>query len=786
MRKLYPMNKDWYFKSFEEKHVNHLDLNTFEKVMIPHNAVDIPYNNFNEADLWGIFTYVKEIEIKEDMVSKHVVLRFEGVAHEAKVYVNQDHVLTHEGGYIPFEVDLSSYASEVRTLSVLVVVNTQELSHIPPFGGVVDYLGYGGIYREVSLICTDVAYITNVFIEQYGKPQFKVHVNTSIEGGHLKVEIFDRDEKLVFTADDDVRGEHTIFPIQIEELNLWDIDHPYLYTAKLTYTHGSELDEVEQRFGLREAIFKRDGFYLNQRRVTLQGLNHHQSYPYVGYAMPKRAQIEDADLIKFDLGCNIVRTSHYPQSIHFLNRCDEIGLLVLEEIPGWQHIGDEAWQKASLENLDVMIERDRNHPSIILWGVRINESPDNDTFYQKMNAHAMALDPTRQRGGVRNFAKSHFFEDVYTYNDFSHTGQNKGLEKKEKISGDVPYLVTEFNGHMYPTKRFDDEIHRVNHLKRHLRVLNDAYNEKNRVAGAIGWVFADYNTHKEFGSGDKICYHGVLDMYRIPKIASLAYRAQQEKEPVLEVTSTMNLGDHPAGQLDDIFVITNLDEVKVYKNDVYIKTYKPDLKMYPHLPHPPIIVDDLIGETLQKNEKMSFKDAELTKSVLRAVTVYGNHLPLSYKLKMLYIFKKYKRDYNDAVRMFYTYMTGWGTKHNAYKFEGYKQGVKVKEVIKEPVMKTDLIIEHNGADLLIDETYDTKRYVIKMVDQNQEILPYAFDPLTLEVEGGIELIGPSQISLLGGAIAFWVKSLHKGIGKITVKHEQFTLIEEVNVDETNA
>ncbi len=785
MRYLYPLNRDWFFAPYEKEHESTIDLELFKPIEIPHNPVELSFNNFNEADLWGIFTYVRTIDITESMVKKHVVMRFEGVAHRASIYIGKDHILTHEGGYIPFEVDLSSHASAPKTLQIKVVVDTNEHAHIPPFGGVVDYLAYGGIYREVSLIVSDVAYMTDVFVEQYGKPSFKVHVYTSIEGGHLEVQIIDKEQNVVFIGKETIKVEHTTIPVLLENPHLWDIDDPYLYTVKVTYIHDTEQDEVSLRFGLREAIFKRDGFYLNQKKRILQGLNRHQSFPYVGYAMPKQAQREDADMIRYDLGCNIVRTSHYPQSTHFLDRCDEIGLLVFEEIPGWQHIGDEAWKKASLANLDAMIERDRNHPSIVLWGVRINESPDDDAFYQKMNAHAMALDPTRQRGGVRNFAKSHFFEDVYTYNDFSHMGNNKGLEKKERIIGDVPYLVTEFNGHMFPTKRYDEEAHRVSHLKRHLRVLDDAYHEKNRLAGAIGWVFADYNTHKEFGSGDKICYHGVMDMFRIPKIASLAYRTQQSIEPVLEVTSTMNLGDHPGGQLDDIYVMTNLDEVKLYKNDVYIKTFKPAHKLYPNLPHPPIIIDDLIGETLMKNEKMTFKDAERTKKVLRAVTTYGNHLPLSYKLQMLYILKKYKKTYGDAVNLFYTYMTGWGTKHNTYRFEGYLNGEKVKEVIKEPIIKTDLILEHNGRDLCIEETYDVKRYVLKKVDQNKELLPYANDAFTVEVEGSIELMGPNQLSLMGGAVAFWVKSKQPGLGKMTINHEHFTLIEEVNVNETN-
>jgi beta-galactosidase len=118
------------------------------------------------------------------------------------------------------------------------------------------------------------------------------------------------------------------------------------------------------------------------------------------------------------LHCNIVRTSHYPQSRHFLDRCDEIGLLVLEEIPGWQHIGDESWKQVAIDNVGRMIRRDWNHPSIVLWGVRINESPDDHNFYTRTNALAHALDDSRQTGGIRNFPESEFLEDVFTVNDF--------------------------------------------------------------------------------------------------------------------------------------------------------------------------------------------------------------------------------------------------------------------------------------------------------------------------------------------------------------------------------
>ena len=169
-----------------------------------------------------------------------------------------------------------------------------------------------------------------------------------------------------------------------------------------------------------------------------------------------------------------------------------------------------------------MILQYRNHPSIILWGVRINESVDDDAFYQRTNALARELDESRPTGGVRAQKKSHLFEDVYTYNDFSHDGTTPGCEPKKKVTSDMgkAYLVSEYNGHMYPTKAFDWEEHRMRHALRHATVL-DAVAGAEDIAGCFGWCMFDYNTHKDFGSGDRICYHGVMDMFRNPKLAAL-------------------------------------------------------------------------------------------------------------------------------------------------------------------------------------------------------------------------------------------------------------------------
>ena len=187
----------------------------------------------------------------------------------------------------------------------------------------------------------------------------------------------------------------------------WEPDHPTLYTCRVSVVkYGQVLDVREVQVGFRTAEFKANGFYLNGRKTFLRGLNRHQSYPYVGYAAPEKLQREDARILKEELGCVAVRTSHYPQSQHFVDECDRLGLLVFTEIPGWQHIGGEEWKRQAVENVREMVMQYRNHPSVILWGVRINESQDDDELYNLTNGMARILDISRATSGVRYTEKS--------------------------------------------------------------------------------------------------------------------------------------------------------------------------------------------------------------------------------------------------------------------------------------------------------------------------------------------------------------------------------------------
>lgn len=774
MRKRIPINFAWHVKTYDDQDLIDFDVLACKKVDIPHQPIKLHNNYFSLKEIEQKYSYYYEIQNVDFNRYDHAFLIFEGVAIECDIYINNKHVGHNQNGYTPYKIDIKAHINPtLEKQTVLVIVSGIEKKDLPPFGGVVDYLGYVGIYREVYLDLVNVNHLKDVFMYQenpLASNILNIEVETTHQKGVLSVEVIDIEKNVVAKQSFLINDFKSLLEVEVKHKKLWSLENPYLYDVEITYHNEKEqFDVYQHKFGFRKLEFRDDGFYINGQFKKLMGINRHQSYPYQGYAMPKGAQREDADILKRKLGIDIVRSSHYPCSPHFLDRCDEIGLLVLEEIPGWQYIGDESFKNISYESLKQMILRDKNHASICLWGVRINESADDHDFYTMTNDIARSLDFTRQTCGIRNMDHSEFLEDVYTYNDFSHTGNNKGIKaKKDIVKQNVPYLITEHNGHMFPVKPFDSEAIRLDQAKRHLRVIDDVMDLKNNISGAIGWVMSDYQTHPSFGSVDGICYHGVLDIYRMPKIASYGYLSQTDKSFILETSSSFNIGEHPGGLLEEVYVFTNLDYIKLFKNDAYVKTFYPHQKRYPHLKHPPIIIDDFIGSTIEKQENMSKKDAESVKNIINYVVKHGNHLLLKHKLKMAFLLKKYKMTFDDGIKLFYKYTSGWGEQHSIYRIEGYKDDVKVKEIIK--THDESFILNVTSAKSMIshEDTYDTIRYEVSCIDQYKNIKSYLFEPCFIEVKGDIELIGENVQSLQSGQLAFWVKSIKPGIGKIKI------------------
>ena len=776
------LNDDWLFtEQFEDSLVapEYLE-NTLQPVRLPHTCKETPFHYFDESLYQMVSGYRRHLLIPKDWQGKRILLTFEGAAHDSTVFCNGKKVGEHHCGYTAFTVDLTDNVLYGQDNLLCVRLDSRENLNVPPFGYVIDYMTYGGIYRDVRLEVKEKVSLSDIF------------VHTAIDFRSSPVTAQITSEITLTESDDNVTIRQYYMPkstaaaqeswrllceqtvstdvscdkefsltATITSPLLWDTEEANLYILKTQlYQDNTLLDETETTFGIREAVFKKDGFYLNGRKLRIRGLNRHQSFPYVGYAMPKSMQRLDADLLKKELGLNAVRTSHYPQSHYFLERCDELGLLVFTEFPGWQHIGDDSWKAQAVANAEDMIRQYRNHPSIILWGIRINESPDDDAFYEKTNAVAHKLDPSRPTGGVRAMKKSHLLEDVYTYNDFLHDGEMPGCDPKKKVTSDMekPYLISEYNGHMYPTKAFDNEERRSEHAIRHANVL-DAVAGQPDIAGSFGWCMFDYNTHKDFGSGDRICYHGVMDMFRNPKLAANIYACEQEQTPVLEITSSMDIGEHPGCNRGNIYILSNADSVKMYKNDRFIKEYLPEMSPYKHLKHGPILIDDFIGESFAQNERFRPKHAkEITDAMNLVARGSLNHIPKRLYLTALKLLLIYHIDFAEVTRLYTKYIGDWGGTATIYRFDAIKDGKVVKSVTKEPVREIRLDAEADHTILTEQHSYDVALVRIRAVDDHGNVLPFYQEPVRLITEGDISIIGPDTIALQGGMGGTYVKS----------------------------
>jgi len=716
-RLVLPMNRNWRFSRavVDGAHARDFDDSAYERVVIPHTNARLPWHSFDEKNYEFVSSYRRRFKLPAEARGKRVFVDFEGAMTASTVWINGQRLGEYKGGYTPFSFDLTPHLDFDGENVLAVDLDSSERPDIPPFGYQIDYLTFGGIYREVSLRIVPATFIENVFAKPKevltDHPSLDVdcyiqRMEASRDALTLEVSLRDGDRVLAKGTQKipaaQAATEPAAYTVHLEKLGaikLWDLTHPNLYNVQVRLLRGTQaVDEVSRTIGFREAQFTDHGFELNGKVIKLRGLDRHQTFPFVGQAMPGRAQRRDAHILRHKLRCNIVRTSHYPQSRHFLDACDEIGLLVLEEIPGWQHIGDEPWKLISIDNVGRMIRRDWNHPSIILWGVRINESKDDHDFYVRTNALAHKLDPTRQTGGIRYFQESEFLEDVFTMNDFGFPLKPPNHSR---------YLNTEFVGHTYPTKTIDQVERLTEHTLRHARI-HDQLASNAQYAGGIGWCAFDYNTHGDFGSGDRICYHGVTDIFREPKPAAGFYKSQCDpaEEVVLEPAFHWARGDASIG-FSNAVMCSNCDQIKLYIADELVATVDPDRKQFAHLRYAPFVVE--LGELFHK----------------------------------------------------------WGD----LRLEGYIQGkqVIVKKYSGKGIDQKFTLLPDDKS--LIADGADTTRVVLRVTDEFDAIRPFANDAVKFELEGPAELIGDNPFALIGGTGAVWIRAKEQtGTVRLTATH----------------
>ena len=574
----------------------------FERVTLPHTVTELGWADWDPRAWQHVWIYRKHFEALPRS-GRRLFLDFDGVMTSAALSLGGVEISRHAGGYLPWSVELTPHVRPGHNVLALTVDG--RWSDVPPDGhpggaAAIDFLEPAGIHRDVRLRTEPEVFIADVFARPKG-------VLTSSPGLELQLTIdaarvprglvivsaqaLGREAKTEVAIQRPGTTVATLALSDLAEAKRWSPDSPTLFdvTVRLTGSDIARPHARTVRTGLREATFTRDGgFYLNGERLQLFGLNRHELFPYLGMAAPARLQRRDAELLKRELNCNMVRCSHYPQSPHFLDACDELGLLVWQEVPGWQYVGGEAFRRLVLENVRDMVVRDRNRPSIVAWGTRLNESPNQPELYAQARQLADALDGSRATTGAVNFrSKVGWAEDVFAYNDYRRAG---GLARPV---GGVPYLVSEAVGALTgaPLYRWlDGDATLAMQALMHAQVQDIAASDPS-YAGLLGWAAIDYASL--FGKGRTwrhLKWPGVLDTFRVPKPGAAIYRSQVDPARKPVILPLFHWPSAPAPSPAAV-IATNCQRVEIFAADTHVASAKPDRDRFPHLAHPPAFAD---------------------------------------------------------------------------------------------------------------------------------------------------------------------------------------------------
>ena len=578
-------------------------------VTLPHCVAKLGWQDWDPARWQAVWTYRKRFRLPRDFTGRRVFLKFDGVMTGATATINGHGLPPHRGGYLPFQYEVTEYLRPGENeLSVAV---DGRWSNVPPDGSPrgpvsVDYLEPAGIWRAVTLEAVPQTFLRDVFARPVDvlAPNRRVEVIVSVAQGHalgaaIRTELLDGSRVIAHAGQSASAGTVTLPLTNLGNIALWHPDTPRLYEVVTTLSIGGRAQQQHRtRIGFRDARFEVDGFFLNGSRYRLFGLNRHELYPYTGKAMPDRVLRRDAEILRRDFHCNIVRCSHYPQSEAFLDRCDELGLMVWEEIPGWQYLGDASWKELAVRDTRQMVLRDRNHASIVIWGVRINESANDAALYAQTTEVAKSLDPSRPASGsmTSNSAKTwstEWHEDVFAFDDY-HARPDGTVDILEPVPG-VPYMLAEAVGQYNYTARkgFDakyrrtadlalQQIQAVRHAQAHDRAAAWP-----RCAGVIAWCAFDYGSL--VNSSRALKTPGIADTFRVPKLGAAFYQTQVSPAVQPVIAPAFYWGAAPPGRNAAIF--SNCERLTVSLDGKEIAALQPDREHFPRLDYPPFFCD---------------------------------------------------------------------------------------------------------------------------------------------------------------------------------------------------
>lgn len=580
----------------------------WENVHLPHAPKLTPLRHrWPLPDNQGVSWYRKRFSLSQQDAGKKIFLAFEAADQVAEVWVSGEKLMRHGGSFTPFVIDVTDHVQfgEANNL-VCVRVDNHRHPDIPTYG---NWISYGGLYRDVYLIITDRLHITDpiharkvagggIFVtyplvsNSLAMVKIQTHIVNEYPSGQkcrLRSRILDDNNLPVGMAETTQRiggGEDLTFiqTAKIKQPKLWHPNHPHLYTLVSEVYAGRQLvDRQTTRIGIRRIDFSpKTGFFINGERLVFMGTNRVQDYPYVAWAFPNSAQRRDAIHLK-EAGFQYVRLSHNLQDPSFLDACDELGLLVMACIPGFQFIGGQKFRERSFQDMRDLIRRDRNHPSVILWELSLNETEFDSGFAE-----------TAMQIGHEEFPGDQCFVSGWKFDDIFDVFIRATQHGARQYAGEAPLVISEYGHWDYgegnstsDVDRQDGEPALLVQARNHQESLN-ANRSLPFLCGDGLWVGIDFQTYPS----------GEIDYFRLPKFSYYFYQSQRnprlkfdgiDSGPMIFIANYWT-----ENSSRDVKVFSNCDSVRLLLNGKLIATQPPDQDaISDHLLHLPFTFENV-------------------------------------------------------------------------------------------------------------------------------------------------------------------------------------------------
>lgn len=610
-RTVYSMNPAWRMYKGHLEGAEQPDFNDkeWDLVSLPDGIEYVPSEASGCVNYQGEVWYRKHFTPEETWKGKQLFMHFEAIMGKAKVWINGTLVNEHYGGFLPVIANVTEYINYKEDNVIAVWADNSNDPSYPPGKpqDMLDFTYSGGIYRDCWMIVHNNVFITDpnyenetagggLFVsfghisQSQAEIRLDAHVRNSSNtyfSGKIEYQLFDKDNRRVCQASKTFsvskgKARNTSLTIKVEKPELWEPDSPYLYQLHvlLKDKSGHVVDGYRRRIGIRSIEFKgKDGFWLNGKPYPypLIGANRHQDFAIIGNALSNSLHWRDAKKLR-DAGLRVIRNAHYPQDPAFMDACDELGLFVIVNTPGWQFWNKEPiFAQRVYSDIRNMVRRDRNHPSVWMWEPILNETWYPEDFAKNV------VDILHEEypypycyAGCDVTAKGHEYFPIHFTHPLNGAG---GAFNTSKIDPKISYFTREWGDNV-------DDWNSHNSPSR----VNRAWGEIPMQVQAQGYAKTDYkytcydvlyrNTRQHMGGclwhsfDHQRGYHpdpfygGIMDAFRQPKLSYYMFCAQRpveknnrlivENGPMAYIANAMT----PFSP-KDVTVYSNCDEVRL-------------------------------------------------------------------------------------------------------------------------------------------------------------------------------------------------------------------------------